>query len=61
MNKKYVKHLDNNELLERLAGELVEMHLDTYIDLAYWETAREVIERFYKVEVNLVINKKEEK
>ena len=56
---KYVKHLTNDELLERMALELVAMHSDTSVDLGYWETAREVVERFYNVQVHLVINKKE--
>ena len=54
---KYVKHLTNDELLARLADELVRTHRETGIDLGYWETAREVVERFYQVEVKLVIKK----
>ena len=57
---KYVKHLTTEELLERMADELVATHNDTGIDLGYWETAREVVERFYDVQVQLVIKKKEE-
>jgi hypothetical protein len=59
MNK-YVKHLTLGELAERLAGELVDSHYATGIDLGYWETARELVERFYDVQVSLVISKKEE-
>jgi hypothetical protein len=55
---KYVKHLTNDELLQRLADELVRTHRETGIDLGYWETAREVVERFYNVEVELTITKK---
>jgi hypothetical protein len=57
---KYVKHLTLEELAERLARELVDSHLDTGIDLGYWETARELVERFYDVRVSLIISKKEE-
>ena len=58
---KYVKHLTLEELAERLADELVETHNATAIDLAYWETARELVERFYRVDVEVVIRKKKEK
>jgi hypothetical protein len=58
---KYVKHLTLEELAERLAGELVDTHRDTGIDLGYWETARELVERFYDVRVHLTISKKEAK
>lgn len=60
MAKKYVKHLTLEELAERLAGELVDTHNATGIDLAYWETARELVERFYKVDVEVVIGVKKE-
>jgi hypothetical protein len=56
---KYVKHLTKKELLERLADELVEMHETTAIDLGYWETAREIVERFYDVKITLTITDKE--
>lgn len=59
MSEKYVKHLTNDELLERMAGELVASHRDTSIDLGYWETAREIVERFYDVVIHLSISKKE--
>jgi hypothetical protein len=52
---KYVKHLSNDELLERIAEDLVQMHNDTGIDLGYWETAKEVVERFYKVTTEVVV------
>lgn len=55
---KYVKHLTNDELLKRLADELAELHKGTYIDLATWETARELVERFYRVEVKVSIRKR---
>lgn len=57
---KYVKHLTLEELAQRLASELVDSHLHTAIDLGYWETARELVERFYDVRVSLIISKKEE-
>lgn len=59
MNTTYVKHLSLEQLAERLAGELVATHNDTGINLGYWETARELVERFYDVQVTLSITKKE--
>lgn len=55
---KYVKHLSNDELLQRMADDLVEMHNDTGIDLGYWETAKEVVERFYWVTTEVVVHDK---
>ena len=55
---KYVKHLNSDELLERLADELVEMHKGTFIELGTWETAREIVERFYEVYVIVAIGNK---
>jgi hypothetical protein len=58
---KYVKALSSEELLKRLADELARMHEETAIDLGYWETAREVVERFYKIDVSVtVLSKKDE-
>ena len=59
--RKYVKHLNNIELMERLAEELVDMHHETAIDLGYWETALEVVERFYDTEIKVRIIDKREK
>jgi RNase P/RNase MRP subunit p30 len=58
---KYVKHLSSDELLERLADELVEMHNGTYIELSTWETAREVVERFYEVDIIVAIGDKKKR
>ena len=58
---KYVKHLTNDELLERMADDFVQMHNETAIDLGYWETAREVVERFYDVQVHLIIRDRRNK
>ena len=58
MMSKYVKHLTNDELLERIADELVATHNETGIDLGYWETAREIVERFYEVDVIVAIGDK---
>lgn len=55
---KYVKHLTNDELLERMAGELASLHEQTCIDLSYWETALELVERFYHVSATVEINEK---
>ena len=62
MDKKYVKHLTTEEVAERLAAELVEMHNDTAIHLGYWETALELVERFYHLDVSVhVVSKREGK
>jgi hypothetical protein len=58
MAEKYVKHLTLEELADRLAEELVATHNDTGIDLGYWETALELVERFYEVEVKVIIKNK---
>ena len=57
---KYVKHLTNQELLERMADDLASLHEQTCIDLAHWETALEVVERFYFVNATVEIGKKKE-
>jgi hypothetical protein len=41
-----------------MEGELVATHNDTGIDLGYWETALEIVERFYEVEVKVTIKNK---
>lgn len=61
MAEKYVKHLTLDEVAERLAEELVQAHNDTGIDLGYWETALELVERFYEVEVKVIIKNKRSK
>ena len=55
---KYVKHLSNEELLERMADDLVQMHFETGIDLAYWETGMELVERFYHVRAEVIVGEK---
>jgi len=58
---KYVKSLKNDELLERMADDLVEMHEAGGIDLAFWETGKEVVERFYRITASVtVLSKKVE-
>jgi hypothetical protein len=47
--------LTNDELLENIARDLKEMHIETGIDLAYWDTALEIVRRFYKVNVHVQI------
>ncbi len=59
--EKYVKHLTDRQLMERLADDLVEMHRGTYIDLATWETGRELVERYYQVVVDVKIYDKNNK
>jgi hypothetical protein len=55
---KYVKHLSNDELLERMAEDLVQMHFETGIDLGYWETGFELVSRFYHTGVEVTIGDK---
>jgi Tat protein secretion system quality control protein TatD with DNase activity len=57
---RYVKELNNDELLERMADELVSMHNETGIDLSYWEAAKEVVERFYNINASVVVHGKKE-
>lgn len=61
MAQKYVKHLTLEELADRLAEELVATHNDTGIDLGYWETALELVERYYEIEVKVIIKNKRSK
>lgn len=48
-------YLSNEELLEAIARDLVEMHRETGIDLAYWSTGLEIVRRFYDVDINVVV------
>ena len=48
-------YLTNDELLAHIARDLVEMHRETGIDLAYWDTALEIVRRFYVVDVHVVV------
>lgn len=57
---KYVKHLNNDELLERIADDLAQMHLEGGIDLAYWETGFEIVGRYYYTSIGVEINGKME-
>jgi hypothetical protein len=61
MAQEYVKHLTNDELLERMADELVNMHKGKFIDLLYWETAFEITERFYETNSVITFRRKENK
>ena len=55
------KTMTNDELLEKIAEDLVTMHLDTGIDLAYWDTALEIVGRFYYTSIGVSINGKMER
>jgi hypothetical protein len=50
--------MTNDELLEKIAEDLVTMHIDTGIDLAYWDTALEIVGRFYYTSIGVSINGK---
>jgi hypothetical protein len=53
--------MTSDELLEKIAEDLVTMHLDTGIDLAYWDTALEIVGRFYYTSIGVSINGKMER
>lgn len=55
MKEKFLIHMSNDELLEKIAGELVQMHVQTGIDLNHWPTALELVRRFYTIEQTLVV------
>ena len=48
-------YLTNEELLENIARDLKEMHQETGIDLAYWDTALEIVRRFHHVDVKVTV------
>lgn len=48
-------YFSNDELLEAIAKDLVEMHRETGIDLAYWDNALSIVRRFYDVDVRIVV------
>ena len=48
-------YFTNEQLLENIARDLVQMHMETGIDLAYWDNALTIVRRYYDVEMNLVI------
>jgi hypothetical protein len=50
--------MTSDELLEKIAEDLVTMHIDTGIDLAYWDTALEIVGRYYHVAIGVEINGK---
>ena len=45
----------NQELLQDIATDLVNMHNETGIDLAYWDTALEIVRRFYDVRFDVIV------
>ena len=48
----------NQELLQDIATDLVNMHNETGIDLAYWDTALEIVRRFYDVQVTVEVGER---
>jgi len=46
------------KLLEQLADDLVDMHISTGIELEHWDTARQFVEHFYEVWLNVTIGNK---
>lgn len=51
-------YLTNQELMEKIADDLVQMHTETGIDLAYWDTGLELVRRWYDVEIEVVVGEK---
>jgi thermostable 8-oxoguanine DNA glycosylase len=51
-------YLSNEELLERIADDLVQMHMETGIDLAYWDTALEIVRRYWYTSIHIEIDGK---
>ncbi len=51
-------YLSNEELLERIADDLVQMHFETGIDLAYWDTALEIVRRYWYTSIHVEIEGK---
>ena len=49
---------ENHVLLEEIARDLVNMHNETGIDLAYWDTGLEIVRRFYDVKVTVEIGER---
>ena len=48
-------YFTNDELLEAIARDLVQMHFETGIDLAYWDNGLAIVRRFYDVDIKLEI------
>lgn len=51
-------YLTNEQLLEQIATDLVNMHNETGIDLAYWSTGLEIVRRFYDVGILVSVGEK---
>ena len=43
----------SREMIEALAGDLVEMHNQDVFNLEYWPAARELVTRFYTGEIKI--------
>jgi hypothetical protein len=48
-------YLSNEELLQQIATDLVNMHNETGIDLAYWSTGLEIVRRFYDTKITVEV------
>lgn len=48
----------NQELLQDIATDLVNMHNETGIDLAFWDTGLEIVRRFYDVQVTVEVGER---
>ena len=51
-------YLTNEQVFERLVDDLVEMHNETGIDLAYWSTGLEAVRRFYNIDIEVIVKEK---
>lgn len=45
----------HDELVRKVVDDIVQMHRETGIDLAYWNNARELVEMYYKVDIDVVV------
>lgn len=51
-------YFTNDELLQAIARDLVKMHKETAIDLAYWDNALSIVRRFYDVAIDVQVGER---
>ncbi len=47
--------MTDEKLLAEIAADLVQMHVETGIDLAHWPTALKIVQKFYHTRTDLTI------
>lgn len=55
---KEIASMSNEQLLEAIADDLVKMHIETGIDLAYWNVGLEIVRRYWYTSTHIEINGK---